>query len=841
MIRFMRKSRTVLSMALVMGLVPIVWADLNDGLVAHYPFDGNANDASGNGNDGTVNGATLTADRFGNSNSAYNFDGVDDCILAEDNNTLDIQNDISLTAWIKTDSLHSNVGVIISKHYTNWSRSYLLVDTGGSYGRSEGLALQLIDVNNTIYETTPKVIDGSNWHLVTGIFDKLAEKMMFYIDGTLVTSSQAGQLDLMQTSVPLSIGCTLNNNNGSVLRELFNGIIDDIRIYNRALSECEVKSLYTGKDECQTNLDANWIELSPIGGPPAPRGSGTTAVRDPATNRMIVFAGSQNSGTRLNDTWILTHANGLGDTPQWTQLNTVNSPPIRSGHTAVYDSNNNRMIIFGGCHGKCQPTLNDVWVLSHANGLGGTPTWTQLFPTGTLPAGRNAPAAIYDSATNRMVMFAGQNGSGNSHATFAEVWVLTNANGLGGTPAWIKLAPNGSPPLGLYGYGPSGVYDPVNNKMIVFGYDVSNPLWVLSNANGLGGTPTWTNLIAEGVILPPELMSHSAVYNIANNQMIIYGSYNDVWVLNNANGITGTPTWIKRNSIGTIPKRRFGHGAVYDHVTERMTIFGGTAYFGGIIYDGSAWNVSNDTWVLTNDGQTTSCKLYGVHDEGLNNSQFLTISPETFEVNTLGEKCPKCDIEALDIHPQTGELFAASGNDTNKPAHLYHVDKNNGQLTDIGFTGMKEIDGLSFHPDGTLWGWSTGDGLVTIDTSTGQANLEIPHKAHEVEDLTWNKAGTILYGVENLVDSSPDISTRLLAYDGTKLTTVCKELTQSLGIEIEALDTLPDDTLIFGLHNKNSLPLGVIDVVNCQIIAEKEIPTGYDDVEGIAWPENCTE
>jgi len=185
--------------------------------------------------------------------------------------------------------------------------------------------------------------------------------------------------------------------------------------------------------------------------------------------------------------------------------------------------------------------------------------------------------------------------------------------------------------------------------------------------------------------------------------------------------------------------------------------------------------------------------------------------------------------------------FPASGNDTNKPAHLYHVDKNNGQLTDIGFTGMKEIDGLSFHPDGTLWGWSTGDGLVTIDTSTGQANLEIPHKAHEVEDLTWNKAGTILYGVENLVDSSPDISTRLLAYDGTKLTTVCKELTQSLGIEIEALDTLPDDTLIFGLHNKNSLPLGVIDVVNCQIIAEKEIPTGYDDVEGIAWPENCTE
>jgi len=51
-------------------------AGINDGLVAYYPFNGNANDESGNGNNGTVNGATLTSDRFGNANSAYSFDGV---------------------------------------------------------------------------------------------------------------------------------------------------------------------------------------------------------------------------------------------------------------------------------------------------------------------------------------------------------------------------------------------------------------------------------------------------------------------------------------------------------------------------------------------------------------------------------------------------------------------------------------------------------------------------------------------------------------------------------------------------------------------------------------------
>jgi hypothetical protein len=251
-----------------------------------------------------------------------------------------------------------------------------------------------------------------------------------------------------------------------------------------------------------------------------------------------------------------------------------------------------------------------------------------------------------------------------------------------------------------------------------------------------------------------------------------------------------------------------------------------------------------DSYLSDNDGgtslrllpQTTqTCQLYGVHDEGLNNSQFFTISPDTFEVKALGEMYKAHDIEALDIHPQTGDLFAASGKDTNKPAHLYKVDKDSGELTDIGTTGLKEIDGLSFHPDGTLWGWSTGDGLVTIDTVTGKANLEVSYSS-EVEDLTWNNAGTILYGVGNIVDGSSDAGTKLLSYDGTTLTTVCEELTQSL--EIEALDTLPDDTLIFGLHGKNNLPVGVIDVQTCKIVAEQEISTGYNDVEGIAWP-NC--
>ncbi len=242
------------------------------------------------------------------------------------------------------------------------------------------------------------------------------------------------------------------------------------------------------------------------------------------------------------------------------------------------------------------------------------------------------------------------------------------------------------------------------------------------------------------------------------------------------------------------------------------------------------------------------CQLYGVHDEGLNDSQLFTVDPANdFAVNALGDFHENYDLEALDIHPQTGELFAASGDDTNKKGHLYKVDQK-GELDDLGYTGCEEVDGLSFHPDGTLWGWGQDCGLLTINTTTGEANVVVEYSG-EVEDLTWNTAGTILYGVENLHGNhDPDShdpldhegGQALLAYTPSTgiLEKKCQSLINSLEQEIEALDTLPDDTLILGFHGNTDLTLGVIDVTTCQIIAEEEISTNYNDVEGIAWP-NC--
>jgi secreted trypsin-like serine protease len=253
----------------------------------------------------------------------------------------------------------------------------------------------------------------------------------------------------------------------------------------------------------------------------------------------------------------------------------------------------------------------------------------------------------------------------------------------------------------------------------------------------------------------------------------------------------------------------------------------------------------------------TACHLYAVNDRGLNNSQFFTIAPDSIKVSTLGTVYNGYDIEALAIHPQSGELYAASGDNTGNKGHLYQVDKENGQILDLGATPCKEVDALSFHPDGTLWAWGQDCGLFRIDDPLNpkKAELIIPSNGNiEVEDITWNTAGMILYGVENLhnghnpdshgasedsfdKDLDFDKGVRLWAYylGNGGINTLCDDFMGSL-TEIEAMETLPDDSLIFGFHGSHTLTFGVVNVPTCQMAMKTELTTPYNDVEGIAWP-----
>ena len=195
-----------------------------NGLVGYWPFNGNANDESANGNNGTVNGASLALDRNDNVNSAYSFDGVDDWISF---NLQNIDTSYSLTFWLYSTSINEEM---------NFLELFM-----SSY-------CQPIPQNNIFYNqgsTTGNTSVSSNYTYVTGTWCNV----LFSYDG--VNNLQSiyinGELDSVKT-----VTGTMNSLNSLLLAKRPNnkgyyfGKLDDIGIWSRALTADEVLALYNG-------------------------------------------------------------------------------------------------------------------------------------------------------------------------------------------------------------------------------------------------------------------------------------------------------------------------------------------------------------------------------------------------------------------------------------------------------------------------------------------------------------------------------------------------------------------------------------------------------------------
>jgi len=294
---------------------------------------------------------------------------------------------------------------------------------------------------------------------------------------------------------------------------------------------------------CTPTCELQWKFETPAGTPPSAR-SGHSAVYDSVNSRMTVFGGAQGfSSPCANDVWVLENANGAGGMPSWNPLSPGGAlPPARTGHSAAYDPVNNVLIIVGGsdCNGGY---LGDVWVMNNANGLGGPPKWKQLAPAGAVPPGRAYAAVAYNSSTNSLVLYGGTNGT-----ELADVWVLVGANGTKKVSSWSKKSPAGTAPSPRHGTA-SG-YDAANDRLIInSGFSTTGILgdtWVLSNATGAGGTPTWTALSPTHV--GSDVYFHSGIYDPVSNEFVVFGGISarapvsttaddHMFVLSGANGL----------------------------------------------------------------------------------------------------------------------------------------------------------------------------------------------------------------------------------------------------------------------------------------------------------------
>ncbi len=209
-----------------------VHSRLLDSLVAWYPFSWNANDFSGHGHHGTVYGATLTADRYGNPNSAYLFDGINDYIQVPYSVELNPPKRMTVSSWVKADSWGS----------LSYSNYVLGTEQSGNKGYSlrggATTATFMIGSGGAWWpaETASGAIASDRWYHLTGVYDGTAVRL--YINGVEMVTTAC-----YDTITPATIELIIGTSPGSFLR-YFDGVIDDIRIYSRALDSCEIDFLY---------------------------------------------------------------------------------------------------------------------------------------------------------------------------------------------------------------------------------------------------------------------------------------------------------------------------------------------------------------------------------------------------------------------------------------------------------------------------------------------------------------------------------------------------------------------------------------------------------------------
>ena len=210
-----------------------------NGLVGWWPFNGNANDESGNGNHGTVNGATLAADRFGNAGKAYSFDGNDDGISG--NGNLSVSNQLSISSWINIRNITQSRIFTFGNSNNIYAFQYSLLTTLNN----SNLKAYFIGYGaNSNFEPTGPNISTNNlavnsWCHISVTFGQ--DTLKFFINGALSGIRIINDIFISNNYSNFLIGKRSDN------QEVFNGLLDDIAIYNRALSAAEVQQLYTGQ------------------------------------------------------------------------------------------------------------------------------------------------------------------------------------------------------------------------------------------------------------------------------------------------------------------------------------------------------------------------------------------------------------------------------------------------------------------------------------------------------------------------------------------------------------------------------------------------------------------
>ncbi|MEJ7862508.1 MAG: CARDB domain-containing protein [Pyrinomonadaceae bacterium] len=233
--------------------------------VAWFPGDGNANDIIGGTNGTLQNGATFEAGKVG---QAFSFDGVDDYVEFSDRSSLDISENLTIDVWIKPSvplSQQAAYARIVDK--LNFSQppntGYILFTNGNSSINPAKLCFEFFGTNGTqanVCTVEPDLAPTSTFTHVTGVYNQSSGIMRLYVNGQEKGTANVGTLTISTNNVPLRLGnASVTVNNG-----LFKGAIDEVSIYNRALSQSEIQAVFDADSagKCKPGVTPNRIAFT---------------------------------------------------------------------------------------------------------------------------------------------------------------------------------------------------------------------------------------------------------------------------------------------------------------------------------------------------------------------------------------------------------------------------------------------------------------------------------------------------------------------------------------------------------------------------------------------------
>jgi|GEM_PF-497977 len=271
-------------------------------------------------------------------------------------------------------------------------------------------------------------------------------------------------------------------------------------------------------------------------------------------------------------------------------------PPARAEMLGVFDAKRRRLVFWGGDDGlpvNCTPTahpvgLTDLWIYDAA-----CATFKKVDVSGQAPQGRARGMAVYDSDQDRMIIFGGRyrKGAGGPYTNFNDVWALDLK-----TLTWKQLPTKGGGPVARS--NPAGAYNPNTKEMIVFGGNSStsglsfrphNDVWALNLE-----TNTWREITTSGPSKPSARLFHAATVDTKGNRLFVYagGGANawqgpflrDLWVMDLKTGI-----WTVLDKGGFLsPLGRIWATITYDEKADRVLMYAG--------HDDQQIGNNNGTW-----------------------------------------------------------------------------------------------------------------------------------------------------------------------------------------------------------------------------------------------------